>query len=192
MKDREAPKAQDTAVAKKKAPASSQVIAAESVQAEEAPTIPLDSLQTLSTLQPEIAVRQINGTQTAIAPEPLVVQPAEYRRGPGEWLHIWWDGLRPTYLPLALLPLVLGSALAWLSTISAKQPRGDFHPQRFIGVLIAVILLQLGANLLNDYYDYLGGVDTSNSLGPGGLIQQGLIQPARVLTLGLILLTTGA
>jgi len=192
MKDREVPKAKDLALAKKTAPASSQVIAEESVQAEEVPTIPLDSLQTLSTLQPEVAVRPVTATQTAIAPEPLVVQPAEYRRGPGEWIHIWWDGLRPAYLPFAILPLVLGSVLAWLSTISSRQPRGDFHPQRFICALFAVILLQLGANLINDYYDYMGGVDTSNSLGPGNLIQQGLIKPARVLSIGLFLLIIGA
>jgi hypothetical protein len=40
MKDQKAPKTKHTAVANKKAPVSSQVIAAESVQAEEVPTIP--------------------------------------------------------------------------------------------------------------------------------------------------------
>ena len=46
-------------------------------------------------------------------------------------------------------------------------------------------------NLINDYYDYLKGIDTNNSLGPGGLIQQGLIKPVRVLALGLIALGLG-
>src|ERR1700688_3609668 len=107
MKDQEAPKAQDTTVAKKKAPTSSQVVAAESVQAEEVPTIPLDSLQTLSTLQPEVQVRPVALSQAATVPEPLVVQPAEYRRGLREWMHIVWDGLRPPYLFFAILPLSL-------------------------------------------------------------------------------------
>jgi 1,4-dihydroxy-2-naphthoate octaprenyltransferase len=192
MKDQEAPKAKETALSKKKAPVSSQVIAAESVQAEEVPTIPLDSLQTLSTLQPEVSIHPVTATSTATVREPLVVQPAEYRRGAGEWLRIWWEGLRPSYLQFVFLPMALGSILAWLSTISDKQPRGDFHPQRFLAALIAVSLLQLGANLVNDYYDYLGGVDTSNSLGPGGLIQQGLVKPGRVLATGLFLLIIGA
>lgn len=191
MKDQEIPNSKDTAAAKK-APVSSQVIAAESVQAEEVPTIPLDSLQTLSTLQPEVSVRAITATQTATVPEPLVVQPAEYRRGLGEWIRIWRDGIRPFYLWFAILPLALGSALAWLASISTQKPFGDFHPQRFGAALIAVCLLQIGANLINDYYDYIGGVDTSNSLGPGGLIQQGLIKPARVLAMGLFLLIIGA
>ena len=192
MKEQETSQAKETAVAKKKAPASSQVIAADSVQAEEVPTIPLDSLQTLSTLQPEVSVRPITATQTASVPEPLVVQPAEYRRSVGEWLRIWRDGLRLPYLWFAILPLALGSALAWLASISAKRPLGDFHPQRFLTALAAVLLLQLGANLLNDYYDYLHGVDTSNALGPGGLIQQGMIRPARVLATGLFFLIVGA
>src|SRR6266851_2365255 len=85
MKNPEAPKSQDTtAIVKKNAPVSSQVIAAESVQAEDVPTIPLDSLQTLSTLQPEVSIRAITATHVATLPEPLVVQPAEYRRGPGD------------------------------------------------------------------------------------------------------------
>jgi 1,4-dihydroxy-2-naphthoate octaprenyltransferase len=53
-------------------------------------------------------------------------------------------------------------------------------------------LLQAGANLVNDYYDYLRGVDTSNTLGPGGLLQQGLITPQQVLISGLVLLGVGA
>jgi len=192
MKNQEVPKSKDTAIAKKKAPVSSQVIAAESVQAEEVPTIPLDSLHTLNTLQPEVSVHPVAATQIATVPEPLVVQPAEYRRGPAEWARIWWDGIRPYYLWFAALPLALGSVLAWLASISAQKPFGDFHFQRFVVALVAVCLLQIGANLLNDYYDYIGGVDTSNSLGPGGLIQQGLIKPARVLAIGLFLLIIGA
>lgn len=192
MNNQEVPNSKDTAIAPKKAPVSSQVIAAESVQAEEVPTIPLDSLHTLSTLQPEVSVRPVAATQITTVPEPLVVQPAEYRRGPGEWARIWWDGIRAYYLWFAVLPLALGSVLAWLASISTKKPFGDFHPQRFAVALVAVCLLQMGASLLNDYYDYIGGVDTSNSLGPGGLIQQGLIKPARVLAIGLFFLIIGA
>lgn len=192
MKDPDISKSKETTIEAKKAPASSQVIAAESVQAEEVPTIPLDSLQTLSTLQPEVSVRPVSVPSTALMPQPLVVQPAEYRRGLGDWLRIWREGLRFSYLSFAILPLLLGSALAWLATVSAVTPWGSFSIQRFAYALIAVIFLQLGANLVNDYYDYLGGIDTSNSLGPGGLIQQGLVRPARVLTLGLICLLIGS
>lgn len=167
------------------------VIAVESIQTEDVPTLSLESIKTLSSLQPEISVRSLGATATAALPSPLIVQPMEYQRSVGEWVRIWWDGLRPAYLSFALLPVFLGSALAWLASVSAQRPRGDFHPQRFVVTFLAVVLLQLGANLLNDYYDYLGGVDTSNALGPGNLIQQGLVKPARVLSLGMTLLVLG-
>ncbi len=174
-----------------KAVTSAQIVTAESVQAEEVPTIPLGSMQTISELQPEVEVRPIAATQSVRLPAPLVVHASEYHRGSAEWLHIWWNGMRPAYLPLSLMPVLLGSALAWTQSITAKTPRGDFHPQRFVALLLTVLCLQIGAHLVNDYYDYLRGVDTSNALGPGGLIQQGLIKPARVLSIGLLLLLFG-
>src|SRR5205085_40574 len=177
---------------KVKAIASSQIIMADSVQAEEVPTLPLGSLQSLGGLQPEISIHSVASTRSVSMPAPLVVQPSEYRRSPGEWLSIWWDGIRPAYLPLSIMPVVVGSALAWTQSIASKSPLGHFHVLRFLATFIAVILLQIGAHLVNDYYDYLKGIDTSNSLGPGGLIQQGLIKPARVLSFGLILLALGA
>ncbi|HEU0001386.1 MAG TPA: 1,4-dihydroxy-2-naphthoate octaprenyltransferase [Ktedonobacteraceae bacterium] len=174
-----------------KAVTSAQIVTADSVQAEEVPTIPLGSMQTISELQPEVAVHSITPTQAVRLPAPLIVQPAEYHRGLAEWLRIWWNGMRPSYLPLSLMPVLLGSVLAWTQSITTKTPRGDFHPQRFLALLLTVLCLQIGAHLVNDYYDYLRGVDTSNALGPGGLIQQGLIKPVRVLTLGLLMLLFG-
>ncbi|MDQ6659631.1 MAG: prenyltransferase [Chloroflexota bacterium] len=170
---------------------SSHIVTAESVQAEEVPTIPLESLQTLSTLQPEVAVHSIASTHSAHLPIPLVVQPSEYRRSISEWLQLLWDGMRPMYLLLSLPPVLVGSILAWIPTLTAKHPFGQFHVLHFIALLIAVAFIQIGANLLNDYYDYLTGVDTSNALGPGGLIQQGLIRPANILIIGIIFLVLG-
>ena len=170
---------------------SSHIVTADTEQAEEVPTIPLGSLQTLSTLQPEVSVHALNSTSSVAVPAPLVAQQSEYHRGIGEWLQIWWDGIRPGYLPFSLLPIVLGSVLAWTQSISVSTPRGTFHPLRFLAMLAAVLLLQVGAQLVNDYYDHIRGIDTSNPLGPGGLIQQALIKPSRVLSLGLIALGLG-
>ncbi len=175
-----------------KAVTSAQIVTAESVQAEEVPTIPLGSMQTISELQPEVEVHSTAPTHAVRLPAPLIVHPAEYHRSFAEWLRIWWNGMRPAYLPLSLMPVLLGSVLAWTQSITSKTPRGDFHPQRFLALLLTVVCLQIGAHLVNDYYDYLRGVDTSNSLGPGGLIQQGLIKPVRVLTIGLTMLLLGA
>ena len=171
---------------------SSQMVTAESVQSEEVQMAHSGTQQTVSELQPKISVRSVATTRSIVQPLPLVAQPSENERRLGEWLSIWWEGIRPAYLLLSLLPVVLGSVVAWTQSVSLKTPRGTFHPVRFVTTLAAVLLLQIGANLVNDYYDYLRGIDTSNTLGPGGLIQQGLIKPVRVLSFGLIALGLGA
>ena len=176
---------------KAKSTNSSHVVMADSVQAEEVPTIPFNSLQTINALQPEISIHSTASTGRVSMPAPLVAQPAEYHRGLGEWLQIWKDSIRPGYLTLPLMPFLLGNVLAWLQTMDTHTPLGYFHISHFIAGLIAILLLQIGANLVNDYYDYLRGVDTSNALGPGGLIQQGLIRPTSVLKLGMTLLGLG-
>jgi 1,4-dihydroxy-2-naphthoate polyprenyltransferase len=181
-----------TATTKGKTANSSHIVTAESVQAEEVPTIPLSSLQTLSKLEPEVSVRSVAATQSVRLPAPLVVQPSEYRRSLGEWMQVWWEGVRPDYVLLAIMPVLIGSALAWQQTLSPQTHFGKFHILHFIAALAAVIALQIGANLVNDYYDYIKGIDTSNTLGPGGLIQQGLIRPIDVLNMGLVLLALGA
>ena len=192
MQNKDSSKSDGISSSQVKTITSAQIVTAESVQAEEVPTIPLGSMQTISALQPEVAIHAITSTQVVRLPAPLIVHPSEYHRGLGEWLHIWWNGMRPNYLPLSLLPVLLGSTLAWTQSITSTTPRGDFHPSRFAATLLAVIFLQIGAHLINDYYDYLRGIDTSNALGPGGLIQQGLIKPVRVLTIGMLMLALGA
>ncbi len=185
-------KPKETVVSSPKTAPASHVVTADSVQAEEVPTIPLGSLETISALQPEVTVQPVSATRAVSMPAPLVVQPSEYRRSLGEWIQLWWDGIRPAYLPLSLLPVLLGSVLAWTHSVSSKSLLGQFHPIRFIAAIIAVLLIQTGAHLLNDYYDYLSGADTSNAFGPGGLIQQGLVKPTRVLACGFTLLGLGA
>ncbi|HLJ33566.1 MAG TPA: 1,4-dihydroxy-2-naphthoate octaprenyltransferase [Ktedonobacteraceae bacterium] len=173
---------------KSKTVTSSQVVTAPSVQAEEVPTIPMSSLQTLNALQPEVSVAS---AQAVRRPAPLVVQPSEYRRSIGESLQIWWDGIRPAYLPLSIMPVLLGTTLAWTQSITTKTPFGHLRITHFVATLLAVVLLQIGAQLINDYYDYVRGIDTSNTFGPGGLIQQGFVQPTRVLLLGIVALCAG-
>jgi len=166
-------------------------VTANFVQAEEVPTIPIASLQTIARLQPEISVYSIASTHVISAPSSLVAQPTEYRRSLKEWVQIWFSGIRLSYLPLSLMPVLLGSVLAWTSTITPKNIFGSFQITHFLGAVMSVFLLQVGAHLVNDYYDFLHGVDVGNTLGPGGLIQQGYIKPKRVLEVGLLLLGLG-
>jgi 1,4-dihydroxy-2-naphthoate polyprenyltransferase len=171
---------------------SPQRVSADAVQSGKAPVVRVGTQQAVSELQPKVSTYSVVPTNAVSQPLPLVEQPLESDRSWREWLSIWWEGIRPSYLALSLLPVALGSVVAWTQTISPRTPRGTFHLVTFVLTIIAVLLLQTSAHLINDYYDYLRGIDTNNSLGPGGLIQQGIIKPARVLVVGLIALGLGA
>ncbi|BCL81899.1 1,4-dihydroxy-2-naphthoate octaprenyltransferase [Ktedonobacteria bacterium brp13] len=170
---------------------SAQVVRADSVPAEEVPTIPIGSLQTIHALEPEVSVHSVASMRETSIHAPLVAQPAEYRRGLGEWVDIWRDGMRLKYVPLSLLPVLLGTALAWMQAVLRQHHLVQLNILHFVGIIIAVILMQVGANLINDYYDHQRGIDTSNALGPGGLIQQGFARPLNILIPGLVLLGLG-
>jgi 1,4-dihydroxy-2-naphthoate octaprenyltransferase len=90
----------------------------------------------------------------------------------------WMLATRPRTLPAAIAPVMLGSATAvadksfvWLPAVAA---------------LIVALLLQIGANLANDYFDYLKGIDTQDRLGPPRVTQSGLI-PEKQVKAGMIL-----
>src|SRR6266536_2723775 len=51
--------------------ASTHIVTADSVQAEEVPTIPLESLQTISSLQPEVSVHSVASSRSVHMPTPL-------------------------------------------------------------------------------------------------------------------------
>ncbi len=171
--------------------ASTHIVTANSVQAEEVPTIPIGPLEIITALEPEVSVHSVAAMRATNIPNPLVVHPLEYRRGTYEWLQIWLDGFRIHYSLLSLMPVLLGGVLAWTQTFSNNAPFGSFHLPSFIAIVVVTLLIQIGANLINDYYDYQRGVDASNTFGPGGLIQQGFVAPTSILIIGLTLLGIG-
>jgi 1,4-dihydroxy-2-naphthoate polyprenyltransferase len=124
-------------------------------------------------------------------PAPLVAQPAEYQRSLSEWVQIWWEGIRPAYLSLSLAPVLLGTTLAWTQTVHAQTPLGQLHLGYLIGSIVIALFIQIAGHLINDYYDYVRGVDTGNLFGSGGLIQQRYVKPTLVLKIGLMLLGMG-
>jgi 1,4-dihydroxy-2-naphthoate octaprenyltransferase len=92
--------------------------------------------------------------------------------------NAWMLATRPRTLPAAIAPVVLGSAMAtadkkfvWLPAVAAFS---------------VALLLQIGVNLANDYFDYLKGIDTADRLGPLRVTQSGLI-PATQVKAGMIM-----
>ena len=87
-------------------------------------------------------------------------------------IKAWALASRPRTLPAAVAPVVVASAAAIGSHKFAFLPAA--------AALLVALLLQIGVNLANDYFDYKKGVDTEDRLGPVRVTQSGLISPERV------------
>ena len=85
---------------------------------------------------------------------------------------IWLMAFRPKTLWAAVAPVLVGTALA------ARE--GSVRPLVTGAILAAAILIQVGANLANDVYDYLKGADTQGRPGPVRVTQSGLLAPSQV------------
>lgn len=121
---------------------------------------------------------------------PTVLEFPQHRTVISDWsrlqtrLKSWWVAIRPNSLAAALVPVVLGSALAWYQT-------GLFLPVWFLITLLGAGLLQIGANLFNDYNDHRTGVDQANRTfvrpfnGGSRVIQLGLLTPLEILEGGI-------
>jgi 1,4-dihydroxy-2-naphthoate octaprenyltransferase len=72
-----------------------------------------------------------------------------------------------------------------------------FSIGRYVTTVLAAMLLQAGANLINDYYDFIKGTDLDNwespdAFGPGLVIQQGLLTPEQIRIGGLVAFALGS
>ena len=84
----------------------------------------------------------------------------------------WILAARLRTLPAAVAPLLVGSAAAYRDAVFSWLPA--------TAALLVALLLQIGVNLANDYFDCIKGVDTDQRLGPVRVTQSGLLAPARV------------
>jgi 1,4-dihydroxy-2-naphthoate octaprenyltransferase len=85
-------------------------------------------------------------------------------------VQIWWSALRPRTLPAAFAPVLAGSALAWHDGGFAWAPAAL--------CLGFALLVQIGTNFANDYYDFVKGADTAARVGPRRAVAAGLVTPA--------------
>lgn len=84
----------------------------------------------------------------------------------------WLESLRPKTLPLGLIAIVTGSALAyWM---------GHFELPIALLAILTAGTLQILSNLANDYGDAVKGTDTEERLGPLRGMQKGMITAAQM------------
>ncbi len=85
---------------------------------------------------------------------------------------IWVDALRPKTLPATAAPVLIGAAIAF--------DDGAIQPMVLAATFIAALLIQIGTNLANDYYDHFKGADTEQRLGPVRATGAGLVTPSQM------------
>lgn len=98
----------------------------------------------------------------------------------GSMINPWILAARPKTLPAAVMPVMLGSALAWQA--------GGFAPVPALVCLGFALLVQIGTNYANDYYDGIKGTDTPQRLGPTRAVAAGLVKPEAMWRATLIVL----
>jgi 1,4-dihydroxy-2-naphthoate polyprenyltransferase len=97
----------------------------------------------------------------------------------------WLLAARPKTLSAAVVPVLIGSALA------ADEPTGVTW-WVFFCALAGSVLIQVATNLINDALDFKKGADTGERLGPVRVTQAGLISAETVMRMAYVGLVLAA
>lgn len=85
---------------------------------------------------------------------------------------VWLMASRPKTLPAAASPVLIGSVLAYANDF--------FHLASALAALFSALMIQVGTNLANDYFDFKKGADSAKRLGPTRVTQAGLVKPEQM------------
>jgi 1,4-dihydroxy-2-naphthoate octaprenyltransferase len=97
---------------------------------------------------------------------------------------------RPKFLNASAAPILVGSALGYAAA-------GTFSPALFILALLAMMALNAGANMANDYFDHISGNDWLNTnptpfSGGSRYIQNDILSAKAIILAALFCLTAGS
>lgn len=92
----------------------------------------------------------------------------DFRKGS----HPWILAARPKTLPAAVVPVFLGSALAFADNGFSWFPA--------LVCLSFALLIQIGTNFANDYFDFVKGADTDARIGPTRAVAAGWVTPQQM------------
>jgi 1,4-dihydroxy-2-naphthoate polyprenyltransferase len=88
-------------------------------------------------------------------------------------LKTWVIASRPKTLPAGLVPVVMGTAMAYGD--------GVHHFLSAFAALFCALLIQVTTNFVNDYEDFKKGTDDPNRIGPLRVTQAGLVTPKQMM-----------
>ncbi len=100
-----------------------------------------------------------------------------------ERVKVWLRATRPFTLTASVVPVLVGTA-------AAASTSFDFAV--FLLAIFGSIFIQIGTNFVNEYFDYVQGLDDEASLGPAGVILRGLLSPPAVLIGSIVTFGAGA
>lgn len=103
---------------------------------------------------------------------------------PSAW-RIWWLTIRPKTLTVTVVPVAVGTALAWV-----EQDRINYFLALY--ALAFGLCIQIATNFFNDVEDWRKNADNDRRIGPRRAIQQGLATPRQLALLALLLLVIAA
>jgi 1,4-dihydroxy-2-naphthoate octaprenyltransferase len=92
--------------------------------------------------------------------------------------ELLWQLFRPHTLTASFIPVLIGSVFAWKNT-------GGLHYGLLGAMLVASIFIQAATNMFNEYYDYIRGLDTAESIGIAGAITRDGMKAKTVLHIAL-------
>lgn len=99
-----------------------------------------------------------------------------------ETIRTYFLETRPHFLILSVVLIFLGTSIAWHD--------GYFRLLYCLLALVGLLLLHISVNTLNDYFDYISGIDLETKRTPfsggSGILLAGLLAPASVQRFGLI------
>jgi len=101
----------------------------------------------------------------------------------------WIAGARLQTLPLAVAPVALGTAAAFVLKLDSDGP--GWHWLRALLCLAVALFLQIGVNFANDYSDGVRGTDKYR-VGPRRLTASGAARPRTVLIVALVFFALAA
>ena len=99
-------------------------------------------------------------------------------------LGAWLGATRPLTLVASVVPVVVGTTYSWRQT-------AEISWAVFVLCLSFAVLMQIGANFANDYYDFRRGADTRDRLGPTRAVASGIIRPQLMKTAAFGVLALG-
>ncbi|WP_405100457.1 1,4-dihydroxy-2-naphthoate polyprenyltransferase [Oceanobacillus sp. FSL H7-0719] len=91
---------------------------------------------------------------------------------------VWWRLMRPHTLTASFIPVFVGTMLAYQD--------GKINWLLFIAMLVASMLIQAATNMFNEYYDFVLGLDTDESVGIGGTIIRDGVKPKTIRNLAFL------